>query len=157
MKEIWIQSVIVPGVVRIILAFPMSLGHPPGGSGQTVCDIGPENWSKEIEPGVERTHKLVVWMSTEAFVSQKIWECVLELINSMLHQSEAAESEETHSWNGVGSPVSVEIHFDSSVEDTISALNGISFNSLSEISGLCWERLDFILWRSCIALIKAQE
>ena len=28
-QQIWIQSVIEPGVVKIVLAFPMSLGHPP--------------------------------------------------------------------------------------------------------------------------------
>ena len=156
-QEIWVESIIVPSVVRIVLALPMSLGHPPGGPSQTVGDVGPENWSQKIEPGVDWTHKFIVWMGSKTLVSQKIWESVLELINSMLHQAERAEGEDTHPWYGVGSPVSIEIHLHGGMEHTISTFNGISLNPLPEISWLCWQLLNFIDWRSCITFIKAQE
>ena len=135
----------------------MSSGHPPAGSGQTVGDVSPEHWSQKVEPGVNWTHKFVVWMGSKALVSQEIWESVLELVDTMLHEAEGAEGENTHPWYGVGSPVSVEIHLHGSVEYTVSSLDGISLNSLSEISWLCWQLLNFINWRSCITFIKAQE
>ena len=87
-QEIWIESIVVPSVMRIILAFPMSSSHPPHGSSQTVGDVCPEHWSQEIEPGVNWTHKLVVWMGSKALVSQEIWESVLELVATMLHEAE---------------------------------------------------------------------
>lgn len=140
-KEIWIESIIVPEIVRIVLAFPMSLGHVPGGSSETSEYVGPHNWSEQVEPGVEWAHKLVVWMSWEWLICKQVWEGLLEHIDSMLHEWERAPCEDSHTWYGESSPVTIQILLNILVEDTISTLDGVSLDSFSEIAWLLWHTL----------------
>ena len=86
MQKIWVQSIVVPEVVLIILAGPMPLNHEEHHTGKTESDVGPEDGTDHVEPGVNWSHDLVVWMVTEASIAHNIWESLLESYESMLHQ-----------------------------------------------------------------------
>ena len=50
MQQIWVQSIVVPEVVLIILALPMSLNHVEHHTGEAESDIGPEDGTDHVEP-----------------------------------------------------------------------------------------------------------
>ncbi len=82
---------------------------------------------------------------------------MLELVDTVLHQTVGGKGKHTHSWHGVGSPMSVKVHIYSVVEHTVSTLDGVSLDSFSEISRFFWQALQLIDWSSRIAFVKAQE
>jgi hypothetical protein len=85
-KEIRIQSIVEPPVVKIILTFPMSLCHPPALSSQTPGYIGIHDWSAQIEPRPYRTHQFVIRVVGEFLVMIKVWESVVESMDTVEHK-----------------------------------------------------------------------
>ncbi len=71
----------------------------------------------------------------ESLVGQQVGEGVVELIDSVLSQGVGAESKDGHPGHGECSPVTIEVHVDVGVEDTVSASDCISLYSLTEIAG----------------------
>ena len=61
-QQIWVQSIVVPGVVHVVLASPVAFDHEENTSGKSETDVAPEDWSQQVEPRVDRTHQLVVRM-----------------------------------------------------------------------------------------------
>ena len=67
MKEIWVESIVVPEVMLVILTEvsawePVSLNHVAKASEESESDVSPEDGSHEVEPRVNWSHDLIVWM-----------------------------------------------------------------------------------------------
>ena len=67
-QQIWIQSIVVPGIVHVVLALPVAINHEQDSLKESQEDVAPEDWSQQVEPRVERTHKLVVRVLREAWI-----------------------------------------------------------------------------------------
>ena len=154
-EEIWVQSVIVPEVVRIVESFTMSLDHHEVGSCKSVGYVSPHYWPKQVEVRVDWSHQLVVWMGRERLVRRQVGECVVELVGTMLHQAVGPKCKNAHPWHGVCPPVTVQVHVDVAVEDTVSTPDCVSLNTLSEVAWLFWQTLNFIEGRPSIRLIES--
>ena len=68
----------------------------------------------------------------------------------MLHQCEGAEPEDGDTGACKGTPVTVEVHFQCLVENTVTTTDGGSVNTLSEIAGGLGEILNLVTWLSSI-------
>ena len=75
----------------------------------------------------------------------------------MLHQCEGAEPKYGDTRAGEGSPVAVEVHFNGFMEDTVTAADSVTLDSLSEIARLLGHVLELVAWLSTICLIEAEE
>ena len=60
MQEIGVQSVIVPEVVLVILALPMSVNHEVEELGHASADVDPEDGAQQIEPRVDWSEDFVI-------------------------------------------------------------------------------------------------
>ena len=63
MEKIRVQSIVVPEVMLVILAFPVAFDHEVEELCHSVSYVGPEHWSQQIEVGVDWSQKFVVGMS----------------------------------------------------------------------------------------------
>ena len=59
-QKIRVQSIVVPEVVLVILALPVSVNHIVKESAHSEKDVGPEDRSGEVEPRVGGSHDLVI-------------------------------------------------------------------------------------------------
>lgn len=75
----------------------------------------------------------------------------------MLHQSEGAKPKDGNSWACIGSPLSVEVHLDVFMEDTITTFDGLTVDTLSEVADLLWLHLDVVAGLARIRLIERKE
>ena len=157
MDKVRVQSVIVPEVVLIIFAFPVTLYHEVHELGHSVSYVGPERWSKKIEVRVDWAHHFVIWMCGEAFVCLQVGKRIFESHKAMLHQAEAAQPKDCDSWAGKRSPVSVEVHFDCLVENAIATSDCVALDTLSEVSGLFGKILDFIPWSTSVGFKETKK
>ena len=157
MQKIWIQSIIEPRVMGIIITFQMAFNHHEGASEQPQANVRPKDWSNHIEPRVRWAHQFVVWVLREFLVSQKILEGMVELVNTMHGQEVRTKSKNTHAWYGISTPVSVKVSFYVIVENTVSTSDRVSLNTLSEITWLFWDSLQLIWRRSRVTFIEAQK
>ena len=81
-EQIWVQSVAIQEDVLIVAAMvrrwePMSVNHEAQASRQPECDVGPEHWTKEVEPGIDWSEQLVIWMIRKSTISSHIWERIV--------------------------------------------------------------------------------
>ena len=65
---------------------PVAFNHVAEASEESERNISPEDGSQHVEPRVGRAHDLIVRMVRESFVRKKVWECLLERNDSVLHQ-----------------------------------------------------------------------
>ena len=157
MKQIGVQSVVVPEVVLVVLAFPVALNHKVQELSHSVSDVSPEHGSQQVEVRVNRAHNLVVGVVREALISGHVREGLLEGDDTVLHQSERTKPEYSDSWASEGSPLSVEVHFDSFGEHTVSTADRVTFDALSEVAGLFGQILELVTRLSAVSLVEAEE
>ena len=67
MEEIWVESIVVPEVMLVILTKvsawePVTFNHVAKASEESESDVSPEDGSHEVEPRVNWSHDLIVWM-----------------------------------------------------------------------------------------------
>ena len=62
-EHIGVESVVVPGVMKIVIAEPVLMDHENQSLGHAVKDVGPENGSQHVEPSISRAHKFVIGVS----------------------------------------------------------------------------------------------
>ena len=86
----------------------------------SVADVGPEYGSRHVEPRVDRPKQFIVRVLAEAAIAHNIRESFLESHNTVLHESEGAEPENSHSGNSVSFPVSINVLLECLMEYTIS-------------------------------------
>lgn len=158
MEEIRIQSVVVPEVVLVILALPVAVNHEVEEARHAERDVSPEDGTQQVEPAVDGSEDLVVRVRAKAtLVRCDIWESLLELSDSMLHQSEGAKPEDGDAGAGVGPPVPVEVHLDVLVEDAVTTSDRLSVDTISVIADLLRHVLDRIQGLSGIRLVERKE
>ena len=92
-----------------------------------------------------------------SLVRSHVRERLLERDDTMLHEGERAEPEESNTRASEGPPMSVKVHLYVIVEDTVATLDGLSVHALSEISDLFRQVLDRIERLSCVRLIEGKE
>ncbi len=156
-QQIGVQSIVVPEVVLVVLALPMSMDHvveEPRHSGE---DVRPEDGAQHVEPRVTWAHDFVVGVSREALVGSHVGERLLEGDNAMLHEGERAHPENGDTGASVGSPLSVEVHLDGLVEDGVATLDGVSLDTLSEVTDLLRVHHELVSGLPRIRLIERKE
>ena len=75
----------------------------------------------------------------------------------MLHQGESAKPEDSNSRTSVCPPLSVEVHLDILMEDTVSTLDGLTVDALSEVTDLLGVALNRVSWLARIRLVERKE
>mmetsp|Transcript_29272 Transcript_29272/g.39571 ORF Transcript_29272/g.39571 Transcript_29272/m.39571 type:complete len:230 (-) Transcript_29272:39-728(-) len=156
-EEIWVQSIIVPEVVKIILTSPVSCDHVVHEFGHSVADIGPEDRSQHVEVTIDRSKNLVVRVMREAAIGIEVRESLIKSDNTMLHKSERAKPEDTNTRASESSPVTIQVHLKSLVEDTVPTSDGFSFNTLSKIIGLLRNAHKFVDGGTSITFVETKE
>ena len=157
MKHVWVEGIIVPEVVLVILSFPMAVNHVVEETTHTHEHVSPEDGSDHVEPRVSWAQNLVVGMVREALVRCHIWECLCESNVAVLHQGEGSEPKDGDAGTGIGPPVSVEVHFNVLMEHAITTPDRLSIDSFSEISLLLRKILNWVAWLPRIRLIELEE
>ena len=157
MKHVWVEGIIVPEVVLVIISFPMAVNHVVEETGHSHEDVGPEDGTRHVKPRVGWAQDLVVGVVREALVSCHIGESLLERDEAVLHQGEGAEPKDGDAGTGIGPPVSVEVHFNGLVEHAITTPDCLSIDSFSEISNLLWKILNFVAWLPRVRFIELEE
>ena len=132
----------------------MAIDHEVQEAGHACANVSPEDRAQHVEPRIGRTHDFIVRVSGEALVGRHVGESFLEGNNSMLHKGERSEPEDSNTRASVSSPVSVEVHLNILMEDTITTFNRLSINAFAEITHLLGVVLDFVFWLPSIRLIK---
>ena len=74
----------------------------------------------------------------------------------MLHQGKRAKPEDCDTGAGKGTPVSVEVHFDVLVEDTIATLDCFTLDTFSEIAGSLGQILNLVTRSSAVTFEEPQ-
>jgi hypothetical protein len=155
--KIGIKGIVVPEVMLVIPTLPMALDHKVHELGHSVANKSPEGWAQQIEVTINGTELFVAGVGWETFIGIQVGECFLKGNEAVLHKTEGTKPEHCDSRAGEGSPLSVKIHLDSLVEDTVSTFNSITLDTLSEISRLFGQVLDLISGTASITLIETQE
>ena len=67
MEEIWVKGIVVPEVMLVILTEvsarePMAFNHVAKASEESEGNVSPEDGSHKVEPRVNWSHNLIVWM-----------------------------------------------------------------------------------------------
>ena len=75
----------------------------------------------------------------------------------MLHKREGTEPEDGHTRASVSSPLSVEVHLDRLVENSVSSLDGLSVDALSEVADRMRVVLNWVSWLARIRLVERKE
>jgi hypothetical protein len=81
---------------------------------------------------------------------------MLKRNEGVLPKGEAAKPEDTNTGAGISSPVSVKVHLNGFVEHTIATSNGITLDTLTEISGLAGQALHFTAGSSTVGFEELQ-
>ena len=157
MKHVWVEGIIVPEVVLVIISFPMAVNHVVEETAHSHEHVSPEDRSYHVKPRVCWAQDLVVGVVREALIRCHIRECFLERNDSVLHQCEGAEPKDGDAGTGIGPPMSVEVHFNSLMEHAITTPDRLSVNPFSEISNLLWKVLNFVAWLPRVRFIELEE
>ena len=88
MEHVWVEGVIVPEIVEVILPLQVSLSGVVEVPRHSDADVGPEEGSDEVEIAVNWSEELIVWMVSESFVSLGIWEGLAEGYESVESETE---------------------------------------------------------------------
>ena len=156
-KKIGVEGVVVPEVVLIIFSFQVAIDHEVQEAGHACTNVSPKDWAQHIEPRVGRTHDFVVRVSREALVGCHVGECFLERNDSMLHKGKRTEPKDSNTGTSVRSPVSVEVHLNILMEDTVATFNRLPVYTFTEIAHLLWVVLNLIFWLPSIRLVEREE
>ena len=156
-KHVWVECIIVPEVVLVIMSFPMAVNHVVEETAHSHEHVSPEDGSHHVEPRVCWAQYLVVGVVREALVRCHVGECLLESNDTVLHQGEGAEPKDGDAGTGIGPPMSVEVHFNSLMEHAITTPDRLSVNPFSEISNLLWKHLNFVFFLPRVRLIELEE
>ena len=92
-----------------------------------------------------------------SLVRSHVRERLLECDDTMLHEGERAEPEESDTRASESPPVPVKVHLDILVEDTVATLDGLSVHTLSEIADLLRQVLDLVKRLSRVCLVEGKE
>jgi len=74
----------------------------------------------------------------------------------VLHQSEGAKPKDCDTRAGKGTPVSVKVHLDVLVEDTVATFDCFTFDALSEIAGSLGQILNLVTGSSAVTFEEPQ-
>lgn len=116
--------------MQIILSLYPSLNHIIQPSWKSQKDIGVKDGSNHVEPGVNRAQQFVIWMKGEFTIGQKVRECFMEGNKWVLEKAEWSKPKCCNSWTGVGPPLSVQIHLNGLMEDTITTISRYKYWNL---------------------------
>ena len=75
-------------------------------------------------------------MVREILVGRQVGERLVESNRAVLHQGERSEPEEGHARASVGSPLTIEVHFNRLVEDGVTTTDSLTLYALSEVAHL---------------------
>ena len=157
-QQIRVECVVVPEVVLVVLARPVPGNHEVQEAGHASADVRPEDRASQVEPGVDGSEEFVVGVRGEtSLVRSHVRERLLERDDTMLHEGERAEPEESDTRASEGPPMPVKVHLDVLVEDTVATLDGLSVHTLSEISDLLRQVLDLVKRLSRVRLVEGKE
>jgi len=67
-QEIRVESVIVPEVVLVVFAFPVTFDHEIEEPCHSEADVGPHQWSQSVEGRVDGSENLVLGVSCDRAV-----------------------------------------------------------------------------------------
>ena len=85
-QKIGVERVVVPEVVLVVFASPMPLDHVVQETRHSEANVGPEDRSEEVEPGVDRSENLVIGVGREFFIGCNIGEEAVEGDKSVLNE-----------------------------------------------------------------------
>jgi len=155
-NEIGVESIVVPEVVRVVLALPMALDHLILELAHSVEDVGPHGGANRVEGGVDWAEHLVGWVRGDGRVRLQVGEGLLPRGQRVLHKGEGAKPEHGDSGASVRSPVSVQVHFERLVEDSVAAAKRLTRHTLSKIARLSGQHVGFIERRTSVRLVEPQ-
>ena len=138
----------------VVLSLPMPFDHVVEESGHTSTYVCPEDRASHVEPSVSRAQDFVVGMVRETTIGSNVRECFLECNDTMLHKGERTKPEDCDTRASVSSPMSVEVHLDILVEDTVTTFDCLSVDTLSEITNLLGVALHSINGLPSVRLIE---